>query len=251
MRAHGIFRRHFARTKAAVQLDEAVRFRSRRILFQRLPNDFIAGEQILYRSVGAEAQRAQKNRDTELLLSVHADIQGVRRVLFEFQPCAAVGHHRRREHLLARLILRRRIIHARRTDQLGDDDALRTVDDERAVLRHERKIAHEYFLVENFVLHLVHEADFHPQRKRVRRVAVAAFLLVVFRLVAETMVEKVKLKVVGVVGNRGKILEYLADTFLNERIVAVLLNLYEVGNVNDFVDRAEFSSLILAILVNR
>ena len=65
------------------------------------------------------------------------------------------------------------------------------------------------------------------------------------------MVEKVKLKVVGVVGNRGKILEYLADTFLNERIVAVLLNLYEVGNVNDFVDRAEFSSLILAILVNR
>ena len=65
------------------------------------------------------------------------------------------------------------------------------------------------------------------------------------------MVEKVKLKVVGVVGNRGEILEYLADTFLNERIVAVLLNLYEVGNIDDFVDRAKFSSLILAILVNR
>ena len=65
------------------------------------------------------------------------------------------------------------------------------------------------------------------------------------------MVEKVKLKVVGVVGNRGEILEYLADAFLNERIVAVLLNLHEVGNVDDFVDRAEFSSLILAILVNR
>ena len=56
---------------------------------------------------------------------------------------------------------------------------------------------------------------------------------------------------VGVVGDRGKILENLADTFLNERIVAVLLNFDEIGNIDHFVDGAEFSSFIFAILVDR
>ena len=56
---------------------------------------------------------------------------------------------------------------------------------------------------------------------------------------------------VGVVGNRGEVLEYLADTFFDEGIVAVFLDLNEIGNVDNFVDRTEFSSFGLAILGNR
>ena len=44
----------------------------------------------------------------------------------------------------ARLVDRPGVIHARRANQLRDDDALGAVDDKRAVLGHEREIAHEH-----------------------------------------------------------------------------------------------------------
>ena len=243
-----VFRRHFAGAETAVQLDEAVRFRTGGIPFQRFADNPVAREQIFDRAVGSEAERAQKHGDAQLLLSVHADIQGAFCVLFQFQPCAAVGHDGGGEHFLARLVLGRSVIHAGRTDELGDDDALRSVDDERAVVRHQRQVAHEHFLIEHLIFHLIDKADLDAQRKRIRRVAVAALFLVILGFVAESVIEKIELEVVGVIGDRGKVLEYLADTFLNERVVAVLLNVHEIGNVNDLVDRPEFPSFILAIL---
>ena len=56
---------------------------------------------------------------------------------------------------------------------------------------------------------------------------------------------------VGVVGDRREVLEHLANTLLDEGIVAVFLDLNEIGNVDNFVDRTEFSSFGLAILGNR
>ena len=247
----GVLRGDFAGTKTPVKFDKAVHFRARRILFQRFGDDLVAGEQILYRAVGAEAQSAQKHGDAELLFSVHADVESVLRVLFEFQPRAAVGHDGGGEHLLARLVLRRSVIHARGTDELRNDDALRAVDDEGAVFRHQGQIPHENFLVEHFVFHLVDKADLHSQRKRVGGVAVAAFFFVILGFIAESVLQKVELEVVGVVGDRGEVLEHLADAFLNERIVTVLLDFHEVGNVDDFVDGTEFSSVIFAILIDR
>ena len=41
---------------------------------------------------------------------------------------------------------------------------------------------------------------------------------------------------VGVVGNRGEVLEYLADAVFDEGIIAVFLDFNEIGNVDDFVD---------------
>ena len=248
---HGILGGNFAGPQAAVQLDQAVGFRLRRILGERLPDDLIAGEQVLYRAVGAEAQSAEQHGDAELLFSVHADVKGVLSVLLELQPRAAVGHDRGGEHFLARLVLGGGIIHPGRTHELGDDNALRAVDDEGTVFRHQRQVAHEYFLVENLVFDLVDEADFYAQRQSVSSVAVAALFFVVLGFIAESVLQKVELEMVGVVGDRGKILENLADTFLNERIVAVLLNFDEIGNIDHFVDGAEFSSFIFAILVDR
>ncbi len=53
---------------------------------------------------------------------------------------------------------------------------------------------------------------------------------------------------VGVVGNRGEVLEYLADTFFDEGIVAVFLDLNEVGNVDYFVDLTKLSAFGFSIL---
>ena len=246
--ADGILRGDFAGAQTAVQFDEAVHLRTGGILFQRLGNNAVAGKEVLYGAVGAETERAQKDGDAQLFLSVHADVQGAFRVLFEFQPRAAVGHDGGVEHLLARLVLGGRVVHAGRTDELGDNDALRAVDDERAVLRHEGQIPHEHFLIEHLVLHLVDETDLDPEGQGVSGVAVAALLFVVLGLVAEAVVEKIQFEVVGVIGDRGEVLEYLADAFLNERVVAVLLDLDEIGNVDDLVDGAEFPAFVLSVL---
>ena len=56
---------------------------------------------------------------------------------------------------------------------------------------------------------------------------------------------------VGVVGNRGEVLEYLADALFNESIVAVFLDFNEIGNIDNFVDFTEFFSFGFAVLQNR
>ena len=171
-------------------------------------------------------------------------------VLFEFEPCAAVGDDGGAEHLLARLVHFLCVVHAGRTDELRYYYALGAVDDERAGIGHEGEFAHEYVLVDDFVLDLVYQPDLYVHGKRVGGVAVAALFFVVLGFVVKPVVEEIELVVVGIVGYRRKIFKYFAYALVDEGIVARLLNFNEVGNVDDFVDLAEFAPFRLAILVN-
>ena len=65
------------------------------------------------------------------------------------------------------------------------------------------------------------------------------------------MTEKVEFKVIGIVGDRRKILKHFADTLFNKRLVRVFLDLDEVGDLYRLVDLAESPSLCLAELLNR
>ena len=56
---------------------------------------------------------------------------------------------------------------------------------------------------------------------------------------------------VGVVGDRGEIFKDLANALFDKGVVAVFLDFNEIGNVDYFVDRTEFSSLGFAVLGNR
>ncbi len=85
----------------------------------------------------------------------------------------------------------------------------------------------------------------------VSSVAVAALLLVVLGLIVEPMFEKIKLVMVGIVGNGHEVFEYFGNAFLHKRIVTRLLNFDKVGNVDNFVYLTELSSLCFAILVKR
>ena len=134
---------------------------------------------------------------------------------------------------------------------MGNDDAFRAVDDERAVLRHLGHIAHEHFLIDHFVFHLVHKAHLHAQRKGIRSVAVAAFFFVVLRLIAETVIEKVQFKVIRIVGDGREVLENFADPLFDKGSVTFFLNLDEFGNIDHFVDLAELTSFVLTVLANR
>src|SRR6202035_4380306 len=106
------------------------------LVAQRNALHLVEGAQNVF--VGLHAQRAKENRAQEFALAVDAHVQNVLGVVFEFDPRAAVRNN------LAEEV--GAVIGAFKKDaggavQLADDDALGTIDDEGAVLCHQRNVA--------------------------------------------------------------------------------------------------------------
>ena len=93
---------------------------------------------------GTQAEGAQENRAQEFALAVDADIEHVLLVVLELYPRSAVGNDLAQE---VGAVVRGLEEHAGRTVQLADDHALGAVDDEGTVLRHQRNVAEENFLL--------------------------------------------------------------------------------------------------------
>ena len=94
--------------------------------------------------IGLETQRAQKHGAVEFPLAVDADVEQVLVVVLELHPASAIGNDLAEEIALRRNALEE---HARRAMQLRNDDALGAVDDEGAVLGHQRNFAEENLLL--------------------------------------------------------------------------------------------------------
>src|SRR4051812_3738761 len=98
-------------------------------------------EDVLIRT---QAEGTQENGAQELALAIDADIQSVLLVVFKFDPGTAIRNDLAQEISAIVCALEE---DAGRTVQLADDDTFSAVDDERAVLRHERDVAEEDFLL--------------------------------------------------------------------------------------------------------
>ena len=155
---------------------------------------------------GTQAQRAQKNRTQELALAVDAHVENVLLVVFELNPRTSVGNDLSQE---VSAVGRRLEEHSGRAVQLADDDALGSIDDERAVLRHQRNVAEENFLLldvaDGTVARLILVPDGEPhrdfERRRVGHAALFAFRHVVLELqpnrIAALVAEVGSIRVVG------------------------------------------------------
>ncbi len=88
--------------------------------------------------------RAQQRRDRDLALAVDLDREDVTVARLELQPGAPVRDQLGGEERATRgRIVFGGVIDARRAHELADHHALGAVDDECALSRHEREIAHE------------------------------------------------------------------------------------------------------------
>ena len=141
--------------------------------------------------VGLEAEGAQEDGAEELALAVDADVEGVLLVVLELDPRAAVGNDLAEE---VGAVVGRLKEDAGRAVELGDDDALGAVDDEGAVLGHQRNVAEEDFLLLHVaqalgaglgVLVVDGEADGDLERGGVGHAALFALCLVVLQLQAD------------------------------------------------------------------
>lgn len=243
-----VFGGDFPRAETAVKLDHTVGLRLCGVFLNGIEDHGIVVEQFRKRRVAAEAERAEQNRRGQFPRAVDVHPKDVLRILLKFQPGAAGRHHRRVVNFAAGLVHLAPVVNAGASDQLRDDHAFRAVDDERAVVRHQRKIPHEYFLIDDFVRHLVDEANLDSQREGERRVSFAAFLFAVFRRPFQRVIQEVQFKVVGIIRDRRKVLEHLADPLADKTVVGVLLDFDKIGNFNRFLDLAESLSLDLSTL---
>ena len=99
------------------------------------------------RFVAFEAEGAQEDRAVELALAVDADRQHFLLVVLELDPGAAVGNDLRQVRSL--VVLGKK--DARRAMELGNDDALGTVDDEGAIVGHQGNFTHVDLLLLHFL----------------------------------------------------------------------------------------------------
>ena len=134
----------------------------------------IEGEKFLQHLLRRQADRLQQDGHRHLAPAVDAEIQVILGIELEVEPGAAVGDDARREQQLARAVRLAAVVleeHARRAVQLADDDALGTVDDERAGGGHERDLAHVdllllHFLDRGLARFLVHDGQAHLGAQR-------------------------------------------------------------------------------------
>ena len=145
--------------------------------------------------------------------------------------------------------------HARRAMQLRNDHPLGAVDDEGAVLGHERNLAHEDFLLPHF-LHLFggglavvkNQAHLNPQRRGIGDAAQHAFLHIEHGL-AEPVLHISKLRIAGIAFDREHRLKRGVQTYpltllrrfvkLEEFPVGIHLYPQQVGNLHRFRQLAE------------
>ncbi len=196
-----------------------------------------------------ETQRQQQRRHRQLAAPVDADIDEILGVELEVEPTAAVGDDAGAVEELARAVRLAPVMveeDARAAVHLADDDALGAVDDEGAVVRHERHVAHVDVLLldvpdasgSGLVVDVPDDqAQRHPERCRIGHAALVALLDVVLRLL-ELVADEIECRAVGEVLDREHRPENLLEprqgahrrrhVHLQEMLVGLTLHLDQV-----------------------
>ena len=167
-------RGRLARSQLPVDVQQRVFAGLGGVLLQRGAHGVVLAELLEDLAFGP-AEGLQQHGDGLLALAVKTDADLVALVDFELEPGAAGRDDLRGEDVLvAGLVGGALKVGARRADQLGDDDTLGAVDDEGALLGHQREVTHEHGLLLDFARVVVHELGLDVQRSRVRCVPVLA-----------------------------------------------------------------------------
>jgi len=171
-----------ARTQLAVEIHQRLVLRVNRVLLKGLEHRRVVGEFPLDVLVG-QAECLEEQGHRLLALAVDADADGVALVDLELEPGTTGRNHLRRvDVLIGRLVRRELEVHARRANQLGHDDTLGAVDDERAAGAHEGEVTHEDGLRLDLTRRVVHELRGDEELCRVGEVLLLALLRSVTRI---------------------------------------------------------------------
>ena len=231
-----------------------------RVLVLREDVDRLGVVVVVEQLLGVVPERLEQHRGGHLAAAVDADVEQVLRVELEVEPRAAVRNDAGLvEQLAGRVRLALVVIEedAGASVKLADDDALGAVDDERAVLGHQRDLAEVDFLlldVADGSLGAVtagvvdDELDRHLDRRGVGHAALPTLVDVVLRPLERVPAEHELARAVEV-ANREHAVEDALKTGvlplvpgyvgLKELVVRALLNVDQIRDLEDVLDLPE------------
>ena len=134
------------------------------------------------------------------------------------------------------LVHRGVVVHTRRTDELRDDHALRTVDDEGAVVGHQGEVPHEDLVLLDVVRFEVGHTDADLEGRLVGHVALLAFLDRVAGVRIDRVTHEVDLRLPHEVDDRRRVAKHLVHTDVKKPLERFLLYLDEVRHLEDVLD---------------
>ncbi len=231
-----------------------------RVLLLRVEVDQLGVVEVVEQLLGRVAESAQQHGRVQLAAAIDADVEDVLVVELEVEPRAAVRDDARVVEQLARRVGLALVVveeHARRAVELGDDDALGAVDDERAGVGHERDLAEVDLLLldvadrldAGLLVDVPHDqADDDLDRRGEGHAAGAALVDVVLGLL-EVVRDELERAGLGEVLDREDALEHalqtdvlpllVGDVDLEELVVGALLDVDQVRDVDDLRELCE------------
>ena len=242
MGSGGLHRRRLTGTQPAVNLQQRLFSGLAGILVNGSQDPGILAEHGLDLLVGLHAQCPDQAGDGQLPVLIDPNPEHVGVVGFILQPGAPVGNDSGGIGMLVSLVHLMAVVHAGRTDDLGDNNPLRTVDDEGTAVGHHGEIAHEDLLLLDFVGLRVAQTDPHLDGLGVGSVPLLALLNGVLGLILHGVVQEGQLQLAGEVGNGAYVLEDLPQAGIQEPLIGVLLDFQHVGDLQDlFILRVRFT----------
>lgn len=220
-RLSGLAGRRLARAQLAVDVEQRVVLTLGVVLLQGGAHGLVLAE-LLEDLLGGPAESLQEDGDGLLALAVDADADHVALVDLHLQPGTPGRDDLGGEDVLVgRLVDGGVEVDTGGTDKLRHDDTLGAVDDEGALVGHEREVAHEDRLRLDLSGLVVRELGGDEQRSRVREVALLALVDGVLRRL-ETVVAEGQRHRPGEVLDRRDLLEDLFQTGLGGDVLSTL-----------------------------
>ena len=184
-------------------------------------------ESIEFKKLAQNLLRRQPNcfeqhGDGHFATAVNTEKQDIFRIELKIQPGTAIRNDARRKEQLARTMRFAAIMFKkgpRRTVQLRNDHALRTIDNERARRRHERNFTHVHFLLFDFFNRIrrfaIHDDQTHPgtQRRGKSQAALLTFFDIEGRL-GQRITDKLKPCISAVTDDRKNRCECCLQTLI-------------------------------------
>ncbi len=220
-RLGGLAGRRLARAELAVDVEQRVVLALGVVLLQGGAHGLVLAE-LLEDLLGGPAEGLQEDGDGLLALAVDADADQVALVDLHLQPGTPGRDDLGGEDVLVgRLVDRGVEVDARGADELRHDDTLGAVDDEGALVGHEREVAHEDRLGLDLAGLVVGELGGDEERGAVREVTVLALVDRVLRRLEAVVAEGQRHRP-GEVLDRGDLLEDLLQAGLRGDVLSRL-----------------------------
>src|SRR5262249_50997353 len=207
-----------------------------------------------------EAERVKQRRNRDFAPAIDACVDDVLGIEFDVEPGTAVRNNARGEQELPRRMGLALVMvekHTRRAVHLRNDDALGAIDDEGAVVGHERNVAHVDILLLDVLdrtstglfVDIEHdETQRHLERRGIRHAALATLIYIILRRL-EFVLDEFKLRRIRKIGNRKNGFEYGLQSLVGtathrllhkqELVIGRLLNLDEVRHLRHFLNCSE------------